>query len=172
MAIESASFIVLEDGTRKKAAGSLITEGQAVKINASGELAPASAADKVYGIAKCDSNAFRDFAFGEFGAFGTGQLTVVVKGILLLAQSVYNQTEVDSSTTTSSAPTTIKVFDDLQVYLPGQALYVDAAGLISNVSAAGKNSLLGKVLRTPLQAGGMLEIEVDAPAASAAAELA
>jgi hypothetical protein len=172
MAIDSASFITLEDGTRKKKSGTLITEGQAVKIDANGELAPATAAAKVYGIAKTDSNAFRDFAVGEFGAFGTGQLTVVVKGILLLSQSVYNQVEVDQNTTTSAAPTTIKVFDDAQVYTPGEALYVDAGGLITNQTGGGKASLLGKCLRTPLQTGGMLEIEVDAPAASAAAELA
>ena len=172
MAIESASFIVLEDGSRKKASGASITEGQAVKIDSNGNIAPATAAAKVYGIAKVDSNAFRDFAFGEFGAFGTGQITVVVKGVLLLSQSVYNQVEVDSSTTTSSAPTTIKVFDDTQTYAPGDALYVDGSGLITNQTGAGKNSLLGKCLSTPLQNGGMLELEVDAPAASAAAELA
>jgi hypothetical protein len=173
MAIEAASFIVLEDGTRKKAAASAdIFEGQALKINASGELEPAGKNDKVYGLSKLDSNAFRDFAFGEFGAFGSGQLTVVTRGILLIGQSVFNEVEVDTSTTTASAPTTVKLFDDAKTYAPGEPLYVSAAGLITNDGAGGKESLLGKVLKTPLQTGGFLEIEVDPGTTSVAAELA
>lgn len=173
MAIESMSFIILEDGTRKKKSGTNVTEGQAVKLNASGELEPGTAAAKVYGISKLDSNQFRDFAFGEFGAFGSGQLTAVTKGILTLAQSTYNQIEVDTSTTTSSSPTTIKVFDDTQTYAVGDSLYVDTNGLISKVNSAGKESLLGKVLKTPAQLGaGKLELELNPPASAASADYA
>jgi len=173
MSITAASFIVLEDGTRAKKAGTLVYEGQPVAIQADGTLAPAAATDKVYGLSKLDSNNYRDFAFGEFGAFGSGQLTVVLEGILSIGQSVFNQIEIDSSTTTASAPTTVKLYDDTKTYAPGEALYVDAAGLISNAPAAGgKVSLLGKVLKTPLQTGdGSLEIKVTSSAATAAAEL-
>lgn len=173
MAITAPSFIVSEDGTRAKKAGSLVYEGQPVKINAAGTLEPATAAAKVYGISKLDSNAYADLSFGEVGAFGSGQLTVITEGTISVGHSVFNKIEVDSSTTTASAPVTVKIYDDTQTYAPGEALYVDAAGLITNQTAAGKQSLLGKVLRTPLQTGdGSLEIKVGAPAASAAAELA
>lgn len=172
MAIESASYIGLEDALRTKAAAAVITEGQAVKLDSSGNLAAATATAKVYGIAKCDSNAFRDFAFGEFGAFGSGKLTVITRGVLLLAQSVYNQVEADSSTTSSSSPTTIKVWDDAMTYAVGEPLYVSAGGLITNSAAGGKQSLLGKVLSTPAQNGGFLELELDPGATSVAADLA
>jgi hypothetical protein len=174
MSITAASFIVLEDGTRAKKAGTLVYEGQPVRIMPDGTLAPAIGTDKVYGLSKLDSNNYRDFAFGEFGAFGSGQLTVVLSGVMSIGQSVFNQIEVDSSTTTASAPVTVKLYDDTKTYIPGQALYVDAAGLISNTPmAGGKVSLLGKVLKTNLQTGdGSLEIEIGAPAATSAAELA
>ena len=161
MAIEAASFIVLEDGTRTKKAGVNVYEGTPLKLNSSGELEPAGATDKVYGICKLDSNAYRDFAFGEFGAFGSGQLTVITRGIVTVGQSVYNQVEIDTSTTTSSAPVTVKLYDDAKTYAVNEPLYVDAAGLISNDGSGGKNSLFGKVLKTPTQTGGYLEIEVD-----------
>jgi hypothetical protein len=174
MSINAASFIVSEDGTRAKKAGTNVYEGQPVKIDTDGTLAPATSAAKVYGISKLDSNTYRDFAFGEVGAFGSGQLTVVTEGTLSIGHSVFNSIEIDSSTTSASAPTTVKLYDDTKTYAPGEALYVDAAGLISNTPAAGgKVSLLGKVLKTPLQTGdGSLEIKVGAPAATAAAELA
>lgn len=171
MAIEAASYIVMEDATRAKKAGANVTEGQAVKINADGELEGATSAAKVYGICKLDSNTYRDLAFSTIEGYGTGQLTVITQGVLLLASSVYNKTEVDSSTTTSSAAATVKVFDDALTFAPGEALYIDALGLISNVKT-NSLSLCGKVLRTPLQTGGFLEMEVNCAAATSAAELA
>lgn len=173
MAIEATSFIVLEDGTRKKKVGSDVFEGQPVKLNADGELEASTAAAKVYGISKLDSNSFRDFAFGEFGAFGSGNLTVVTRGVMTVGQSIFNEIEVDTSTTVAASPTTVKVFDDTKTYAVGEPLYVDAAGLISNDGAAGKESLLGKVLKTPPQLGGtLLEMEIDPGATSVASELA
>ena len=173
MAIEAMSFIVLEDGTRKKKAGANIYEGQPVKLNSDGELEAATAAAKVYGISKLDSNTYRDFAFGEFGAYGSGNLTAVTRGVMTVGQSIFNETEVDTSTTIASAPTTVKVFDDTKTYAVNEPLYVDAAGLISNDGSGGKNSLLGKVLKTPVQLGGaLLELEIDPGATSVAAELA
>jgi hypothetical protein len=161
MAIEASEFIVLEDGLRTKSYGVNITSGQPVSLNSLGQLVPATATSEVYGICKLDSNQFNDFAFGEFGAFGSGQLTVVLQGILLLAQSIYNEIEVTTQTTTSLAPTTIKVYDDTQSYNVNDALYVDSMGLISNVNTAGKQSLLGRVVSTPAQNGGFLEVEVN-----------
>lgn len=170
--ITAASFIVSEDGTRAKMAGQSVYEGQPVRIMPDGTLAPAIGTAKVYGICKLDSNQYRDFAFGEFGAFGSGQLTVVTDGTLSIADSVFNQIEVDSSTTTGSAPVTIALLAPV-VWAPGEAVYVDAGGLLSNAAmAGGKVSVLGKVLRTPLQTGdGSLEIKVGPMAATAASEL-
>jgi len=160
MALE-APFITREDGTRSKKAGELVYEGSAVTIDANGELALAADSDKVYGISKLDSNNFRDFAFGEFGAFGSGQLTVITSGIVKIKASVFNQTEVDSSTTTASAPTTVALLDTaaLGAASPGAAIYVDDAGLLSSTAGTSKLSLMGKMLSYDATAGE-LEMEL------------
>jgi hypothetical protein len=169
-----ASFIIQEDGTRAKKSGEMVYEGSPLTIDAStGKLKLAGATDKVYGLSKADSNTYRDFAWGEFGAFGSGQLTVLTRGIARVSHSVFNSVEVDSSTTPSSSPVTVKVYDDTKNYLAMQPLYVSAGGLITNDGAGGKNSLLGKCL-APLAAGaaGGLEIEVDANTTASAGEMA
>ena len=171
MAIQ-ATFINLEDGIRRKKSGELVYEGMPLALDVNGELKKAGPTDKVYGLSKLDSNAYRDFAFGEYAAFGSGQLTVLVKGIALVSHSVYNQIEVTSETSPTSSPVTVKLFDDTQDYTVGDALYIDAAGMITNDGAAGMNSLLGKVLRTNLQTGGALEIQVDPMPTASKAELA
>jgi len=170
MAIIASSFIVLEDGTRNKEAGTTVYEGTPMTINENGNYEPAAAGDKVYGISKLDSNQYQDYAWGEFGAFGSGMLTVVCKGILLLGPSIYNEMEVDSSTTTASAPVIVKLFDDTKEYTPMEPLYVDGSGLITN-APTDKTSLFGKVVSTPVQNGGYLEVEVDPPVTSVAADL-
>jgi len=162
MSIQAASFIVLEDGTRAKAlASDQLYEGQPLALDSSGNLVAATATAKVFGINKLNSNDFEDLAFGDFGAFGSGQLTCVLQGILLLGQSVFNEIEVTTNTTTTNSPTTVKIYDDSKTYHVDDELYVDANGLISNDSTAGKQSLLGRCLRTPLQTGGFLEVEVN-----------
>jgi hypothetical protein len=171
----NAPFIESEDGTKKKKSGEEVYEGSPLTIDANGDYALATDTDKVYGISKLDSNAFRDFSFGEFGAFGSGQLTAIRRGICVVDQSVFNKVEVDSSTSASSSPTTVKLYDDTKNYLPGEALYVDAAGLISNTAtgAPGRASLMGKCTK-PLAAGeaGGLEFELDPGATADSAELA
>lgn len=172
MGIESTSFIIMEDGLRaKNALSDQIYEGQPVSLNSSGKLVAATATSKVYGLSKIHSNQYQDLAWAGDGSFGSGQLAVINAGILTLSQNVFNQVEINSSMTTASVPVTVKVFDDAQVYAVGDALYVDVNGLISNVSAGGKESLLGKVLRTPAQLGGQLELELNCtlPSTSAAA---
>jgi hypothetical protein len=171
MAIE-APFIIHEDGGKKKKAGEQVYEGSPLTLDANGELKLAADSEKVYGLSKLDSNTNRDFAFGEFGAFGSGQLTVVTRGTVEVSHSVFNKVEVDTQTAVGSSPITKKLFDDTKTYAPMQPLYVDAAGLISN-TPSDKSSLLGKVLK-PLASGlsGPLVIEVDPGATAESADLA
>lgn len=171
MAIE-ATFILHEDGGKMKKSGEQVYEGSPLTLHTDGSLKLAAAGDKVYGLSKIDSNSNRDFAFGEFGAFGSGQLTVVTRGHCEVSHSVYNKVEVDTQTQVGSSPVIKKLFDDTQTYAPMQPLYVDAAGLISN-TPSDKSSLLGKCL-APLAAGlsGPLKIELDPGATAEAADLA
>ena len=174
MAIEAA-FIILEDGGKLKKSGEQVYEGSPLTIDGTtGQLKLAAAGDKVYGLSKIDSNSHRDFAFGEFGAFGSGQLTVVTRGHCEVSHSIFNLVEVDTQMTTGSTPLIVKLFDDTKTYAAMDPLYVDAAGLISNVPAvSGKASLLGKCLK-PLAAGlsGPLLIEVDPSASHTTADMA
>ena len=169
--IQQASFITLEDGTRAKTAGAQVYEGQPVTLQSDDSLAPTAAGQKVYGICKTDSNQYRDLAFGEFGGYGSGQLTVIVEGIVLLGQSIFDQIEVYSNTTTASAPVTVKIYDDTKTYNVNDPLYVDASGLITNDGTVDHTSLLGFCLSTPLQNGGFLEVRVNPGVSSVAAQL-
>ena len=175
MAIE-AIFIVHEEGGKVKKSGEQVYEGSPLTIDAtSGQLKLAVKGDKVYGLSKIDSNSNRDFSFGEFGAFGSGQLTVVTRGQCEVSHSVYNRIEIDTQTQPPPAsPVVKKLFDDTKNYAPLQPLYVDDNGLITNTAASsGKASLFGKVLK-PLASGlsGPLVIEVDPGASHTSADMA
>lgn len=163
----NATFIILEDGTRAPLAGQQIYAGSPLTLDpTTGYLKLATATSKVYGLSKADCNQYDNFAFGEFAAFGSGQLTVLTRGICVLSASIYNEVEVYDNAP-SSSPVTVNLYDATQNYLAMQPLYVDVNGLVSNVNTAGKGSLIGKVL-TPLAAGaaGGLEMEVDPGATS------
>jgi len=157
-------FIVLEDATRDLAAnipgaGGNIYEGSPVALNGSGQLIPAVETSKVYGVSKLDANAYRNFAYGEYGAFGTGKLTVQTKGIVRVKSSVFNVVEISQAPT--AAPFTKALYDTTKNYVPGEALYVDATGLISNVAGASKVSLMGRVInKCDAGTGDWLEFEL------------
>jgi len=173
MAIE-AIFIIQEDGGKVKKSGEQVYEGSPLTLDAAtGQLKLALAADKVYGLSKLDSNSHRDFAFGEFGAFGSGQLTVVTRGQCEVSHSVFAKIEIDTQTEPPPAsPVVVKLFDDTKDYLAMQPLYIDGDGLITNVKGTGE-SLLGKCLK-PLANGlsGPLVIEVDPSATHTRTEMA
>lgn len=170
------SYVVLEDSLRVKNPAANITEGQPVKLNAAGEVVAATADAPVYGIAKVDSNGYNDFTGtassavrGQYGAYGSGKLTIVLSGIVRVKASTYNTIEVDQTGSTASA-VTVKVYDDALSYVPGDVLYVDANGLITK-TASNKASIFGKVISAPTS-DGWLEILVEPMIATAAAQLA
>ena len=153
-----ASFIVLEDAIRSKAAAAEVYEGQPVSLDVDGNLVAATSAMKVYGVSKLDSNQYRDFAYGEFGAFGTGKLTVVCQGIVRVKASVYNKVEI--GTDPAAVVVNQLIYKTGLTYVPGEPLYVDADGLISNAAAVNKISFLGRVVAAPATDGDWLELEL------------
>ena len=161
-----ALYITAEDAIRTKNVNALITEGQPLALNVAGELIGATSGTPIYGVSKLDSNAFRDFAFGEFGAFGTGKLSVVTKGVVRIKDSVYNEIEVDTHMGPGSTSTTITLLATV-VWAVNDKVYMTDAGLITNVS---KGDSFGKVTAIPAMTGGWLEIEVDTAAASVGAQ--
>lgn len=159
-----ALYIVAEDAIRRKAgvtggATNYITEGQPVALNASGELVGATAGDSVWGVSKLDSNQYRDFAAGEVGAFGTGQLTVVTKGTVRIKNSSYSGIEV-TQLDTESSEATVQLLADV-TFAVNDAVYVGDDGLITTAGVSGGTGApFGRVL-APMTSDGWLEIEVD-----------
>lgn len=159
-----ALYITAEDAIRTKKAGAMVTEGQPVTLDANGELVGAtSGSASIYGVSKLDSNQYRDFAFGEFGAFGTGKLTVVTKGVVRIKDSVYSGIEVNTSTT-GSTNEQVQLLASPVVWAVNDPVYVTETGLITKVAAG---VAFGKVLSWD-SVGGWLEIEVDAAAGALA----
>lgn len=155
-----ALYITAEDALRSKKVSAKLTAGQPVALDTNGELIGATAGSAaVFGINKSDSNDYANYAYGEFGAFGTGKLTVVQKGTVRIKDSVYNEIEVDTQSSVSSVPVTIALLKSGITWAVGNMAYVDADGLITNVESG---LAFGKVLATPAMTGGWLEIEVDA----------
>ncbi len=163
------SYVVLEDSMRVKNPAAQIFEGQPVKLNAAGEVVPATANAPVYGISKIDANQYRNYAYGELGAYGSGKMTIVLSGIVRVKASSFNVVEVDQSGSVSSA-VTVKIYDDSLTYVPGDVLYIDANGLITK-TASDKVSIFGKVVSAP-SSDGWMEILVEPMIATAAAQLA
>ena len=109
----------------------------------------------VYGLAKFDANQYANFASGEAGAYGSGKMTIIKRGIVQLYPSVYQD------------PTTLntvvqQIWDTTQTnYNAGQPLYV-INGYITTDSTAVSNTLIGKVIVGPTATnGGVMTIEVD-----------
>ncbi len=164
-------YITQQDATKRVAPDVEIYAGQAVALNENGEIIPASKDTKVYGIAKGDANKFKNQAWGEVGAFGTGNLAIITDGIVKIKASEFGKIEVSSAGPLSTT-TVVKVFDDTKTYQVGDVLYINSSGLITNTPEAdGKVSLFGRVVR-PVDNLGWLEIQVSPVIATSASELA
>ena len=161
------SYVALEDGTKAVDGSSSIYAGQPVSINASGKIVPATSGSKIFGLAKVDRNSYEDSVVGKYSIYGSGLMPVLCMGIASIKASTYNTIEVTNAVTSSAFSKDI--FDTSKTYAPGDLLYVDANGLISNVAGASKVSALGRVLKV---GADELEIEVNPSIITAASELA
>ncbi|MEM5829086.1 MAG: hypothetical protein QW480_02475 [Candidatus Aenigmatarchaeota archaeon] len=132
-------------------------------------MVPATATSKVYGIAKLDANSFKNVAYGEVGAYGTGRLSVITDGVIRVSASSFGSIEVTPEGPLSSE-TVVKIFDDSKTYNVDDVLYVDANGLITN-TPVDKKSILGRVKKY-YAADKVLEIVVAPVIANEAAQLA
>ena len=164
-------YIHSEDSLREVKQGVEIYEGQPVSLDSDGKLIPAVHNTKVYGIAKLDANQYKNVAWGEYAAYGTGRLSVILSGIVRVKASEFGKIEVTPAGPISQVFVK-KIYDDTKTYNVGDVLYVDSDGLITNAPVTGgKVSIFGKVLKAP-DANGWLEIEVVPQVATSANELA
>lgn len=162
-------YINAVDATKEKKTNVEIYAGQPVALDADGKLIPATKDTKVYGIAKLDSNKYKDVAWGEVGAYGTGRLAVILDGIIRVKASEFGKIEI-LPTGPLSENVVVKIFDDTKTYNVGDVLYVDSNGLITN-DPVNKISIFGRVVR-PVDALGWLEIQISPIIATSVSELA
>ena len=95
--------------------------GRPVKLNASAEIVAATVNADVLGLVKEAQIAALDEVSGDYGIYGSGKASVVVKGIVTVEQSVINGV---SYSVYNEAPTT--------AYAPMDHLYVNSSGEIDN----------------------------------------
>jgi len=130
-----------------------INAGSPVTIDPTSNKIVAVTSDvKCFGLSKSNKNAYVDETYGSFGAYGSGRLTVVVKGIVTVRFNYF----IDSS----GALVTVKTFDDSKTYVPMQELYVDSSGLITNVNTL-SNTKLGYVLVPPTSTSKVMQFVLD-----------
>ncbi len=163
-------YVNSEDSLTRVKAGEKIYAGQPVSLDSNGELVPATASSKVYGLAKLDAaDPYKNVAYGEVGAYGTGRLSVITDGLVKVSATVSGNIEVTPEGPLASVVTQ-KIFDDTKAYDVGDVLYVDANGLITNVPSD-KKSIFGRVKKF-YATEKILEIVVSPTVANEATQLA
>jgi len=130
-----------------------INAGSPVRVDPTSGLVVAVTTNvKIAGLSKSNKNVYVDETFGSFGAYGSGKLAFVVKGICTVRHNYFINS--------AGAIVTVKTFDDTQTYAPMAPLYVDGNGLITNDNTFA-NSILGYVLVKPTTANVALQFVLD-----------
>jgi hypothetical protein len=148
----NVAYPVIVDGTKNVDLTQDIYEGQPVALNSDGILVPAKGNVSVYGLAFAPVNRYRNYAYGEYGAFGSAKLAVVKGGIVNLGSDIYDVGNLETIT--------IKLWtDDVENAAPGTELYINNDGKITtdNTNA---NSNFGKVVLPPSKNNGILQAVV------------
>jgi hypothetical protein len=151
----TVNYRILEDATKLVKSDAVIYAGRAVTMDPTTGLIIAGGGNvRTYGLAKSNKNSYVDETKGSFGAYGSGKMTTVLKGLVTVRPNYF----VASDETIAK----IKVYDDtiLATYQYLQALYVDTNGLITNVTTQG-NTLLGYCTKPPTSTDETMEISLD-----------
>jgi len=150
-------YSVLEDSLRPIDSTVSVYSGSPLMLKSGttdGTVTTVSGNVAVYGLAKFDQNAYANFANGEAGAYGSGRMTIIKKGIVQLYPSVYQDP-------TNLNTVVQQIWDTAQNYIAGAPLYVNS-GLITNQSSGVSSTLFGKVIVQPSATnGGVMTVEVD-----------
>ena len=151
-------YRVLEDSTKAPKAAEVIYAGNAVSLNAPTDstLIRTKTNMAVYGLAQANMNTYRDEVNdASFGIYGSGLMTVFMKGIVDVDHSYFPNT--------NGSYTTVYNYDPTITFVPGQPVYVDLQGgtyqyTITNVLNSNALTAFGTVLiapnatlKTPLQ---------------------
>jgi hypothetical protein len=155
---------ILQDSARPVNSLAVLVRGQVVALDSTGAVAACLTATPVaYGLAAGDKNAFRDDTFGEYAAFGSGQLGVQKAGLATVSPTVFP---------TESGSSTLHVYDPGRTYAVNDKLYAALtglpAGLMTNDATLAVNSedsrgeaknFVGRVVSPPV--GGETGMTID-----------
>jgi len=137
----NTDYIVLEDATMLADKDLVCSAGQPlVQDDTTGALKLAADGGPVVGLSKGDKNSYRDETFGEYGAYGSRKLTVIVMGRVTIGPSVYQDTD--------GGEVTVEVYDKTKTYKYMDKLYVKS-GLITNDAGEGANTEIGYCVKPP-----------------------
>ena len=147
----NAKYEVLLDSTKDVKDDAVIVAGRPVTLNADGLIIAADDTTSVYGLSKADKNQYRDDTYGEFGAYGSRKLSVLVKGLAEVAPSEYDDVDLEISVT-------LHVYDETVVdYAIDDPIYVNSDGKLSNV-VAGSSVIVGKLVKVPTGTDPVMEV--------------
>jgi hypothetical protein len=85
----NVDYRILEDAVNPVNASAEIYAGRPVVLDASGYVSPVTSDVPVYGLAKANKNSYIDETRGAYGAYGSGQMAVVVLGIVTVRHNVF-----------------------------------------------------------------------------------
>jgi hypothetical protein len=145
-------YRVLEDSTKAAVNTDIIYAGNAVSLTSAGLVTRTLTNVAVYGLAKNNMNSYRnEVNDASFGIYGSGLMTVVVKGIVDLMPSYFPNTD--------GSYTTVQTWDTAPTYYAGDPIYVMVAGATPGIltktldstvdSTRNDNTLVGTVLMPP-----------------------
>ena len=155
-------YKVLEDSTKQVKSGVTIYSGRPVTLSTAhdaydGQIIPVTTDMPVYGLAKNNYNVYSDEVAGtSTGMYGSGNVTVIVEGIVDVTPNVFTLTD-------GSIVTVANYNTNSLTYYPWDKLYVEVAngtyaGQITKTGASTNDeTFLGWCL-VPPDANGVMQI--------------
>ena len=155
-------YKVLEDATKPVKVGQTIYSGRPVTLSSAhdaydGQVITVAANGPVYGLSKDNMNTYSDEVMGtSTGMYGSGNVTVIVEGIVDITPNVF--------TLTDGSQVTVPTYVTAATYYPWDKLYVELtdAGTTGQITKAGvtanDETFLGWVLVPPAATNATMQI--------------
>lgn len=150
-------YLTKEDSTKNiDLEGKEYLEGEPVTLDENSVLTKVTGNQKIYGIMSVPANRYRNWVYGEYGAFGSGKARVIKEGIIQIAPEYYEE-----------ATGVIRTFtlwtEDVETAAPLTRLYVTVVDGIAKYTTdptGRENTYVGLVVRNPRTNNGVLEIDL------------
>jgi len=148
----NVDYRAMEDSTKYVDPSAVLYPGRPVRLTSTSLVKNSDGSTITFGLAKSNKNSYVDDTFGEFGAYGSGKMSVVVLGMVTVRPNLYVKSD--------GTIDTINVWDTTKTYLVNDYLYCNASGLITNDSTGVTGSKFGYVLKPPATEDVTMEIRM------------